>query len=298
MNKETEQVVAGRHYSLPIKDKTGRFFQFESGGQTVFLPSEEAPGKLDPGDSVDLFVYMKGREGMKATTEKPHACLGELAAMQVRSVTNFGVFLDWGIKKDLFVPTKLLRTELQEGDTTVVRLISDVDGLGVIGTCKFDDSFETENIDLKENQEVDCLVFGFNEAGIRVILDGKYKGILYWNEVYEELIVGDQLPAYVKKVRPDGLVDAALQKQRFLEASEEAREIILDALKRSKGFLPLHDKSSPDEIATVLRISKKIFKKTIGGLYRDKIITLETGGIRLMRPEKFSYKDDQRNYQK
>ena len=283
MNTNTDPIVAGRYYTLKVKRFTGRFYLLDGGDVTIPLHASESPDDLKPGMETEVFVFMDGKDGLKATTRKPHACLGDFAAMEVVSTAPFGVFLDWGIKKDLFVPIKLLRTELETGDTAVVQLIPDYDGVGVIGTTKFEDFFETDLSALSENQKVECLVFGFNDMGIRVILDNRYKGLLYRNEVFEELKVGDKRTGYIKKIRPDGLIDAALNRQGFRESTEDARSVLLKALEEAGGFLPLYDKSTPEEIKDALKMSKKIFKKTVGGLYREKIIEMEEKGIRLIK---------------
>lgn len=282
MNKENDPITSGRHYSLKVKRYTGRFYLLEGGDRLIPLHASEAPAGLKPGMEVEVFLFLDGKEGFKATTKKPLACLGEFAALKVVSAADFGLFLDWGIKKDLFVPAKLLRREFAPGETVMVHLVPDYDGRGVIGTGKFEDFFEEDTSALKENQKVDCLVFGFSEMGIRVILNQKYKGLLYRNEVFEELKVGDRRQGYIKKIRPDGLIDATLSRQGFLEAAEDAGTAILQALSEAGGFLPLHDKSSPDAIKNQLKMSKKIFKKTIGVLYREKKILLEERGIRLL----------------
>jgi len=283
MENENTPVTSGRYYTLKVKKIAGRICHLENGTGTIPLPVAELPDQTRRGDEVEVFLFMDGRDGLKATTRKPHAVLGDFAALEVKSVTEFGVFLDWGIKKDLFVPKKMLRTELKEGETAIVNLIPDFDGIGVIGTCRFDDFFEEDTSSLKENQEAELLIFGFTETGIRVILNNRWRGLLYRNEVFEELKIGDRRTGYIKKIRPDGLIDAALRKQGFREASGDARDILLQALKDAEGFLPLHDKSSPEQIRSILKISKKMFKQAVGGLYRDKIISLEETGIRLIK---------------
>lgn len=282
MNEEKDPIASGRYYTLTVKRFTGRFYMLDGNGEKIPLHASEAPGQLKPGSEIEVFVFLDGKDGLKATTKKPHACLGEFAAMEVVSTAEFGVFLDWGIKKDLFVPAKLLRKELQTGDIAVVQVIPDYDGVGVIGTGKFDEFFEEDTSALKENQKVECLVFGYNETGIRVILDNKYKGLLYRNEVFEELNIGDKCTAYIKKIREDGLIDASLRRQGFKESTDDARTVILQALEGAGGYLPLYDKSSPEEIKRTLKMSKKIFKKTVGGLYREKKISMEDRGIKLL----------------
>ena len=255
--------------------------------EDVFLPPYEVPEGLKKGDEVEVFVYNTSAEEIRATTAKPYAVIGEFASLEVTDVTGFGMFLNWGLQKDLFVPTRNIRAELKPGDTAVVKIIHDYSGKGVIGTCRFDDLFEKlpDNAEelMKPNKQVELIVYGFSRLGVRVIVDNKYSGLLYRNEIFEELRIGDRHTGYIKKIREDGLIDAALQPQGFKAATNDARLIILDELEGAGGFLPLHDKSSTEEIKARLLMSKKVFKKTIGGLYREKKITIEEEGIRLLR---------------
>ena len=153
-----------------------------------------------------------------------------------------------------------------------------------MGNCKLEEFFSRELEALEENQEVELIVYDLSPLGASVVVDNKYQGLIYRNEIFEEIKVGDRKTGYVKKIREDGKIDVALQRQGFLPASADAREVILQALRDAEGFLPLHDKSSPSAIKNRLGMSKKIFKKTIGVLYKEGRITLEETGIRLTPP--------------
>ncbi len=257
------------------------------GEKDVFLPPYEAPDGAKTGDEIEVFVYNTSADEFRATTVRPYARLGEFASLEVTEVTSFGMFLNWGLQKDLFVPTRNIRTELKPGDMAVVKIVTDYAGKGVIGTCRFEDLFEKLPDDAAEkmtpNRKVDLIIYGFSRLGVRVIVDGKYSGMLYGNEVFEKLRIGDLHTGYIKKVREDGLIDAALQPQGFRAATSDARRVILDALEGAGGFLPLNDKTGADKIKESLLMSKKVFKKTIGGLYREKKIIIEDKGIRLLR---------------
>lgn len=257
------------------------------GDEDVFLPPHEVPEGAKKGDELEVFVYNTSADEIRATTEKPYAVMGEFASLEVTDVTDFGMFLDWGLQKDLFVPKRNIRVELKPGEMAVVKVVTDYAGKGVIGTCQFDDLFDELPEDaadtLKVNKQIELIVFGFSRLGVRVIVDSKYSGMLYSNEIFENLRIGEQHSGYIKKIRDDGLIDAALQPQGFVAATKDASGVILDALESAGGFLPLHDKSSADAIKKQLLMSKKVFKKTIGGLYREKKIVIEEEGIRLLR---------------
>ena len=253
------------------------------GDEDVYMPASEVPEGSGRGDRIEVFLYHRSKDEVKATTVKPYAKMGDFAALEITDVTSFGMFLDWGLPKDLFVPERNVRAELKPGDIAVVKLVPDYEGTGVMGTCRFDELFDDDFSDLHPNKKVELLVYGVSKLGARVIIDNRYNGLLYRNEIFEKLRIGDTHTGYIKKIREDGLIDAALQPQGYFAASREARTIILDALRDSDGFLPLHDKSSAEDINSRLCMSKKVFKKTIGGLYKEKLIMIGPDGIRLLR---------------
>ena len=273
----------GEYNKVKIVTLTDSACFLDAGGSAdIYMPVIEVPEGSRRGDTIEVFLYSATKEEVRATTIRPYAVMGDFAALEVTDSTSFGLFLDWGLPKDLFVPTRNLRTELQVGELAIVKIVPDLEGLGVMGTCKFDELFEEDYSSLKWNQKVELLVFGLSGLGARVIIDNKYSGLLYRNEVFEKLRIGDIHTGYIKKIREDGLIDAALQPQGFVAATKEARTLILEALEDSDGFLPLHDKSSADEINSTQKKKKKAFKKTIGGLYKEKKITIEPEGIRLL----------------
>ena len=252
-------------------------------GRDIYLPKGDLPKKVRAGDTLRVFIYNDAKDSVKATTAGPAAKVGEFAALPVKSVTDFGAFLSWGLPKDLFVPKKYCSDPILPGDKTVVYLMLDYEKTGVIGTCKLNTHFKKDISALEEGQQVSLLVFDFSPLGVSVVIDNAYRGLLYADEIFEDLNVGDVKTGYIKKLREDGLIDAVLKPQNFPEASEQARDTIMGALQKENGFLSLHDKSDPDEIKQRLAMSKKLFKKAIGGLYKDGIISLEEKGIRLKR---------------
>jgi uncharacterized protein len=252
--------------------------------QSFYLPKYEVPKGTRTGDSLTVFIYNDAKDSLKATTKKPKAVVGDFAALEVKSALDFGAFLDWGIPKDLFVPRKYQTHPLKAGEIAVVYLHLDYEKTGIMGNGKLDDFFSREVEVLEENQEVDLLVYGLSRLGASVVVANKYQGMIYRNEIFEDIHLGDKKTGFVKKIREDGKIDVALQRQGFLAASADARDVILQALRDARGFLPLHDKSSPSAIKNRLGMSKKLFKKTIGVLYKEGRITLEETGIRLTPP--------------
>jgi predicted RNA-binding protein (virulence factor B family) len=185
MNNEINRVQTGKYQKLTIGGLKGKFRILTKGEEEILIPSYEIPETCRPGDTLEVFVFMDGKSGLRATTVKAKAELGDFAALRVKSVTDFGIFLDWGIKKDLFVPNALLRRDLEEDEIAIVCLIQDFDGLGVIGSCQIDEFLDDDVTGLKELQKVDLLVFGTSELGFRVIINSRWRGLLYRNEVFE-----------------------------------------------------------------------------------------------------------------
>lgn len=248
----------------------------------IYLPKGETPPGVRPGRSIEVFVYNESKEKLGATTRVPLAKIGDFASLTVKEVTSFGAFLEWGISKDLFVPRKYWEKPLHKGERAVVYLRSDFEGRGIIGTCLIEEHLSVDAGDLQLNQEVDLILFAVSRLGYSVIIDGRYEGLLYHSDIFETVQVGDEKTGYIRKIREDGQIDVALHPQGFVQASDAASETILKALRRAGGFLPLHDKSRPQEIYASLKISKKLFKKTIGVLYREGAIEILEDGIRMV----------------
>lgn len=254
----------------------------EAAGGEIYLPKAETPKNIRPGDTITVFIYNESKNKLGATTQTPKAEVGDFASLTVVTVTIFGAFLEWGISKDLFVPKKYWRSPLREGEKTVVYLTLDYEKKGVIGTCLLSSHFHTDTENVEPNQKVDLIVWDITDLGAQVVIDNRYSGLLYRSEIFEPIEIGDEKEGYIKKIREDGLVDVSLQPQGFRPSTEMARETVLHALRESDGFLPLHDKSRPEEIQRRLNISKKLFKKTIGILYKEGVITIGDSGITLV----------------
>lgn len=248
--------------------------------QDVLLPNKYVPKKFEIGEELDVFVYLDHEERITATTLKPYIQLGEFAYLKVNYTNQFGAFLDWGLEKDLFVPFKEQARTMETGKRYLVFMYLDEKSNRLVASSKLNQFLEQENIDLEIGQQVDLIVSHITELGINVIINSTYKGLLYKDEVFENLSPGKKLKGYIKTIRPDKKIDVALTKQGF-EAVEEHAQKILDELRASKGFLRLNDNSHPEEVKTVLKMSKKSFKKAIGSLYKQKLISIKEDGIYL-----------------
>jgi predicted RNA-binding protein (virulence factor B family) len=271
----------GKMNTLKVKRRSFKGYVLATDGPEVFLPDGEIQGTLKSGEEIEVFVYNNEKDKLWASAKRPYALLGEFACLEVVDVTSFGAFLDLGIRKDLFVPTKHQTRSLNKKDRVIVFLTLNYEKNGIIGSCNLDDYFSYEPQDLVEKQEVELLVYSHSHLGSHVVVNRKYQGLIYKNERYRKTNYGEVVTGYVKTVREDGKIDVSLQPIGFEKAKDPAREKILSRLEKTGGYLALHDKSDSDEIKAELEMSKKLFKKVIGGLYKEGIIVLEEKGIRL-----------------
>src|SRR5690606_25135793 len=208
------------------------------------------------------------------------AAVGEFAAMRVKDVTDFGAFLDWGIEKDLLVPNSEQHRKLRVGQTTVVRLCLDARTERVIGVGKLNPFLNKDLSALEEGQAVNLMVYDQTDLGFMVLIDNQYSGMLYENEVFEPLEIGMKKKGFIKKIRPDGKIDVRLFKDG-VAGIDDSKDVILKKLTKAGGFLPYRDKSDADTIQDVFKMSKKSFKKAIGGLYKEGRIQILDDGIQL-----------------
>ena len=249
--------------------------------ESVLLPMKWVPKDITEGDELEVFVYLDSEERPIATTMTPKAIVGEFAFLEVKQMTHSGAFLDWGLQKDLFVPFIEQDGRMQPGEWHTVYLYIDPLTERITATARIERKVEKEAKDLSHNQEVDLLIASKTPLGFNVIIDQRYMGLVYENEVFQNIKPGDKVKGFIKQIREDGKIDVSLQKQGFSNVEPNAA-IILEKLKENEGFLPLSDKSDPDDIKHHLEMSKKTFKKAIGGLYKQKLISIEPDGIKLV----------------
>lgn len=255
-------------------------FLGDAEGNDVLLPKKYIPEDAIVGDNIEVFIYRDSEDRIIATTLEPKIQLNEFAYLQVKAVTQVGAFLDWGLEKDLFVPFREQNKKMEVDKWYVVYLYIDEDTDRLAASCKVNRFFEKENIDLTIGQEVDILVFEETDLGMNAIINNRYKGLIYENEIFQRIKVGTRTKAYVKNIRDDKRIDLSLQKQGYANVEPNA-ERILEKLKANNGFLDLTDKSDANYVMYQLEMSKKTFKKAAGALYRQRIIRIEEDGIYL-----------------
>ncbi len=247
----------------------------------VLLPNKYVPQNLSVGDEIVVFIYTDSEDRPVATTLTPAVQRDEFAALQVVAVTSAGAFVDWGLEKDLLVPHREQSRPLSVGQWPVVFVYVDEDTNRLVASSKIDKFLDPDVRDLYEGEEVQLLAYERTDLGYNVIINNRYKGLIYHNEVFRTIRPGDPLIGYIKQIRDDDRVDVSLQRPGF-EGIEPNAQRILATLKSEGGFLPLTDNSPPDQIYKSLEMSKKTFKKAIGTLYKERKIVLEEKGIRLV----------------
>lgn len=278
-------ILIGKVNTLIIKSIQEKRVELikEEVAESVFLDSYS---NLDPtfseGDKIDVFIYTGSKGELVATTEFPFAKLDEYACMLVKRQTQFGAFLDWGINKDLLVPFSEQYSPMDEDEHYVIRVCLDDKTNRFYGTNKFKKYLHAADptLELEVGQEVDVLPYEGTEIGLKSVVNNKFAGMIYFNEMYDKITIGDNLKGYVKKLRNDNLVDISLVAVGVKNAILSSTEKILQKLELGGGFLPYHDKSSPEDIKRVFQMSKQLFKKTIGTLYKEKKILISKEGIR------------------
>ena len=271
----------GVYHTLKIdrETKVGLFLVNET--DDVLLPNKYVPNDFAIGDDLTVFVYLDHEERPVATTLKPLITLNSFAVLKVNYINKFGAFLNWGMEKDLFVPFKEQARQMEKDKRYIVTMYLDKQTGRLAASSKINQFLDKEPLDVEVGQEVDLMVSHITEIGINVIINGKFRGLAYQNEVFETVSPGYKTKGYIKTIRPDGKIDVSFQKQGF-EAIDDSSQQVLEALKQNDGVLRLNDNSHPEEIKSVLKMSKKTFKKAIGSLYKQKLIDINNEGIQLV----------------
>lgn len=249
--------------------------------KTIILPKTSITTNINIGDYVEVFVYTDPQDNLVATTSKPYIQFEEFAYLQVKKTNADGVFVDWGLNHDLFVPKEEQVCEMEEGKSYLIFLLKDEITNRLFGSCKENEFVFFDEIDVKEGDEVDLLLYKMTDLGMNAIVNNKYKGLVFNSNIHKKIQPGDILKGYVKLVREDGKIDLLLEPPGYKKSIDKSSEIILDALHQNNGFLNISDKSSPETIKKVLGLSKKAFKKSLGNLYKQQVIEIQDNGIKL-----------------
>lgn len=269
----------GQFNTLKINRIEAETAWLEDEGQELEIPREELPHGAQQGDFLKAFVYNKGKGLLAATTIEPDVQVNQFAFLTVTGQIEVGAFLHWGLPKDLFLPKGCMKEPVEEGDQVLIRVVLNSDKSGLIADGDWERYIEKGA--LEEGQEVSLIALDTGDLGTRVIVDHRYMGLVYKSEGYRVPEVGSVKTGYVLQSRGDGKLDISFKRKGW-NSVLDSREVLLETLKKNGGTLPLHDKSDPKEIRERLNMSKKVFKKAAGNLYKDGLIRILDKGIELV----------------
>lgn len=267
--------------------KTVDFGLYLDGGDAgeILLPQRYVPQGCKPDDELDVFLYLDQDERLIATTLQPLAEVGQFACLEVAWTNEYGAFLDWGLMKDLFCPFREQKMRMVKGNRYIVYVKVDEESYRIMATAKVDKYLSRERPPYKHGDEVELLVWQKTELGFKVIVDNQFTGLVYSDQIFRPLSTGDRLKGYIDHIRQDNKIDVTLQRtgrQQTLDFSQ----VLLEYLKTNGGHTHLCDKSDAAEIMMVFKVSKKTFKKAVGDLYRQRLISIEDNGITLVTTKK------------
>lgn len=279
-------IEIGYYYDLTVVKKVdfGFYLDADNLGE-VLLPVKFAPHDLTVGDELEVFIYLDSEGLPVATTQEAYAAVGEFCYLRVVDVTGVGAFLDWGLDKDILVPFAEQHRPMEVGKSYLVYItISDADGR-IIASSKIDKFLDDDAPHhYRPQQPVELIIASSTDLGYKAIINHSHWGVLYKNEVFKRISFGQSIKGFIKHIRPDGKIDLSLQGGE--ETRTKNKHIILDYLKSRQGYATLNDRTEPEVITELFGMSKAAFKKAIGGLYKERIITIEPEGIRLNEANK------------
>jgi predicted RNA-binding protein (virulence factor B family) len=246
----------------------------------VLLPVKYAPPDLIEGDTIEVFLYLDSAGRPVATNQEPKAVVGEFAYLKVVDTSAVGAFLDWGLDKDVLVPFAEQHRPMEPGHSYLVYIYIGIDGR-IAASSKIDKFLDDEKPhNFKPQQAVNLIIANSTDLGYKAIINHSHWGVLYKNEVHQRLSFGQSTKGFIKNIRLDEKIDLSMQGGQ--ETRDKYAKIILNYLRKQNGFAPVHDKSDPQLISDLFGMSKGAFKRAIGGLYKQKIISIEKDGIRLL----------------
>jgi len=269
----------GKYNRLEVKKLSAIGVYLVSELGEILMPTKYVPEGLKPGEHVKVFIYLDSEDRLLATTLTPKAQVGDFALMEVKDTGSVGAFLDWGLEKDLLVPFSEQPRPMQKGEKYLVRVYLDRSER-IAASAKLGKFLEKGSASLKTGEEVKLTFYEFGELGAKVIVNGRYDGLLFKSELFGRFEVGATVQGYLKKIREDGKIDVTLRKGGVQDIAG-GKETFLKVLREKGGFLPVGDKTAPERIAELFQMSKKSFKTVIGNLYKEGVIEITPEGVRL-----------------
>ena len=262
--------------------KTVDFGVYLDGGEEgeVLLPARYVPDGCKEGDELEVFVYLDNEERLVAPTQTPLAKVGDFACLEVSWVNEYGAFLNWGLMKDLFCPFREQKMKMEKGKRYIVHVHIDHESHRIVASAKVERYFDPSFPPYRYGDEVSLLVWQKTDLGFKVIVDNRYAGLVYSNQIFREIRTGDRMKGYIEAVREDGKIDVMLQPTGW-RMTKETADVLLDYLETHQGVCRLTDKSPAEDIYQAFQVSKKSYKKAVGDLYKRRLITIEEDCIRL-----------------
>ncbi len=276
-------LIPGQYYTLTVSRNTdhGQFL-VDDDGDEILLPKRYVTELVQPGDPIEVFVYTDSEDRPVATTERPLLLAGEAAWLQAVDKNVHGAFFDWGLTgKNLFLPLRNSVGRIDTGKRYVVYMYVDTVSNRLTATAKLNPFIRNDEVTVAPGDEVDVLVAVKNEWGYRVIVDHRHWGMIYANQIFSPVAIGDRLKGYVARVTEENRIDISLQKQGFDEI-KDAADRLLTLLREAGGTLPIGDKSDPEAVQRIARMSKKVFKRAVGTLLKQGKIVADATSIRLV----------------
>jgi predicted RNA-binding protein (virulence factor B family) len=274
-------IQIGKMNRLTIKGTLDNTILLDGGESgNILLRSTYATQKHQPGDELDVFVYVDKDQRLMATTQKPYAIVGEFSKLRVVATSPAGAFMGWGLEDDLFVPKSEQQNNMEKDNSYVVFVFLSEKTNRITASSKLSKFLDLQPPKYEEGEEVDLLVYAETDLGYSAVVNSSHAGMIYQNEVFQKLAIGQRLQGYVKKIREDLKVDLRLQQSGYQKVDGIA-QTILDTIKSSGGTVAVTDKSLPEDIYALFGVSKKVFKKAIGALYKKRLILIDADGIKL-----------------
>lgn len=276
-------IEIGRYNKLRIlSQNTIGLLLGDKSGESVLLPKKYCPESYELDDEIKIFVYLDNKGNKIATNVIPKILFNEFALLKVTAVTDVGVFMDWGMEKELFVPFREQTQKMEEGRWYIVYLDLDKKTDRLYASSRIERHLQNEVLTVVGNEKVHLLVMQKTDLGFSVIINNAHKGLVFKNEIFKKLNIGDKLNGFVKKIHEDNKIDISIQPIGYTNFIDKNTELVYNALLKNNGFLAVTDKSSPDEISRQFGMSKKAFKKSLGALYKQRKIKLLPDGIELI----------------
>ena len=248
----------------------------------ILLPNKYVPADLEMGNKIEVFIYTDSEDRPIATTLEPKIKLNECAFLKAVDVNNYGAFFDWGVEKDLLVPFSEQFTKIVAGKKYLIYMYKDALTNRMVGTTKFGKFIRENKVEIEPGDEVNLLVSDETEIGFKVIVNNRHYGMLYKNEIFKTIHVGDQLKGYLQRIRSDNKLDITLNSANLSEVEVLANRIY-ERLLKEKGKLNFSDKSAPEVIYSEFQVSKKSFRRAIGLLYSERKIIITPESIEMVK---------------